>query len=135
MTMTKKKILLAEDDEDDRLLFSNFLKERDDFVLVQTCENGMEVLEFLNNLPNEADFPDLVVLDQNMPKMNGSQTLQLLKNVPRLSKIPVAMYTTYTDKRLMDECYLAGALTVLTKPISLNGYHQMMNDLNQLIRN
>jgi CheY-like chemotaxis protein len=132
--MIKKKILLAEDDEDDRLLFSNFLKEREDFELMHICENGTEVLEFLNGLPDDAAFPDLIVLDQNMPKMNGSQTLQLLKNVPRFSKIPVAMYTTYTDKRLMDECYLAGALTVVTKPISHKGYHQMMNDLNQLIR-
>ena len=132
--MTKKRILLAEDDEDDRLLFANFLKERDDFILIHICENGMEVLDFLNGLPDNGEFPDLVVLDQNMPKMNGSQTLQKLKNVPRFSKIPVAMYTTYTDKRLMDECYLAGALTVVTKPISHKGYHQMMNDLNQLIR-
>jgi CheY-like chemotaxis protein len=129
-----KKILLAEDDEDDRLLFSNFLKERDDFELMKICENGMEVLEYLDSIPDENDYPDLVMLDQNMPKMNGSQTLQLLKNVPRLAKIPVAMYTTYTDKRLMDECYLAGALTVVTKPISHSGYHQMMNDLNQLLQ-
>ena len=125
---------MAEDDEDDRLLFSNFLKERNDFELMKICENGSEVLDFLNSLPDEANFPDLVMLDQNMPKMNGSQTLQLLKNVPRLSKIPVAMYTTYTDKRLMDECYLAGALTVVTKPISHSGYHQMMNDLSQLLQ-
>jgi CheY-like chemotaxis protein len=129
-----RKILLAEDDEDDRLLFSNFLRERNDFELMKICENGSEVLDFLNSLPDETNFPDLVMLDQNMPKMNGSQTLQLLKNVPRLSRIPVAMYTTYTDKRLMDECYLAGALTVVTKPISHSGYHQMMNDLNQLLQ-
>ncbi|MEO6720489.1 MAG: response regulator [Ferruginibacter sp.] len=133
--MTKKKILLAEDDEDDRLLFCNFLKDRDDFVLLHTCENGTEVLDYLNSIPENGEFPELIVLDQNMPKMNGSQTLQLLKNIPRFSKIPVAMYTTYTDKRLMDECYLAGALTVVTKPISHKGYHHMMNDLNQLIRN
>ena len=125
---------MAEDDEDDRLLFSNFLKERDDFELMKICENGMEVLEYLDSIPDENNYPDLVMLDQNMPKMNGSQTLQLLKNVPRLAKIPVAMYTTYTDKRLMDECYLAGALTVVTKPISHSGYHQMMNDLNQLLQ-
>ena len=125
---------MAEDDEDDRLLFSNFLRERNDFELMKICENGSEVLDFLNSLPDETNFPDLVMLDQNMPKMNGSQTLQLLKNVPRLSRIPVAMYTTYTDKRLMDECYLAGALTVVTKPISHSGYHQMMNDLNQLLQ-
>ena len=133
--MGKKKILLAEDDEDDRLLFSDFLKDRDDFILVHSCENGMELIEFLDSIKNETDLPDLVVLDQNMPKMNGTQTLRALKKSPRYSKIPAALYTTYTDKRLMDECYTAGALTVLSKPISSGGYHQMMNDLSQLLCN
>ncbi|HZI54432.1 MAG TPA: response regulator [Chitinophagaceae bacterium] len=133
--MNKKTLLLAEDDEDDRMLFSDFLQDRNDFELLHSCENGMEVIEYLNAIQDADKLPSLVVLDQNMPKMNGSQTLQLLKNSPRYSKIPVAVYTTYTDKRLIDECYQSGALTVVAKPISPSGYHQMMDELVRLIPN
>lgn len=133
--MNKKTLLLAEDDEDDRMLFSDFLQDRNDFELLHSCENGMEVIEYLNAIQDADKLPSLVVLDQNMPKMNGSQTLQLLKNSPRYAKIPVAVYTTYTDKRLIDECYQSGALTVVAKPISPSGYHQMMDELVRLIPN
>lgn len=131
----RKKLLLAEDDDDDRMLFSNFLQDRSDFELQHSCENGVEVIEFLDGIKNETELPSLVVLDQNMPKMNGSRTLQLLKNTPRYSNIPVVVYTTYTDKRLVDECYQLGALSVVVKPISPSGYHQMMDQLRQLIPN
>ena len=133
--MHKKTLLLAEDDEDDRMLFSDFLQDRSDFVLLHSCENGMEVIEYLDSIKDAEDFPSLVVLDQNMPKMNGSQTLQSLKNNERYSNIPVAVYTTYTDKRLIDECYQSGALTVVSKPISPSGYHVMMDELSRLIPN
>jgi len=133
--MNKKTLLLAEDDEDDRMLFSDFLQDRNDFELLHSCENGMEVIEYLNAIQDADMLPSLVVLDQNMPKMNGSQTLQLLKNSPRYANIPVAVYTTYTDKRLVDECCQSGALTVVAKPISPSGYHQMMDELIRLIPN
>ena len=133
--MDKRKLLLAEDDEDDRMLFSDFLQDRNDFELVHSCENGMEVIEYLDAIEDVAGLPNLVVLDQNMPKMNGSQTLLSLKNTPRYAQIPVAVYTTYTDKRLIDECYQSGAITVVAKPISPSGYHQMMDELIRLIPN
>jgi CheY-like chemotaxis protein len=133
--MIKKKLLLAEDDEDDRMLFSDFLQDRSDFELQHSCENGMELIEYLDSITNAANLPNLVVLDQNMPKMNGSQTLRLLKSSPRYAGIPVAVYTTYTDKRLVDECYQSGAVSVVTKPISHRGYHQMMDELISLIPN
>lgn len=133
--MDKRKLLLAEDDEDDRMLFSDFLQERNDFELVHSCENGMEVIEYLDGIEDLDELPNLVVLDQNMPKMTGSQTLQSLKNSPRYAQIPVAVYTTYTDRRLIEECYNSGAITVVEKPVSPSGYHQMMDELIGLIPN
>ncbi|MES2892660.1 MAG: response regulator [Bacteroidota bacterium] len=133
--MNKRRLLLAEDDEDDRMLFSDFLEERNDFELVHSCENGMEVIEYLDAIINVDELPNLVVLDQNMPKMTGSQTLQSLKSTPRYAQIPVAVYTTYMDRRLIDECYKSGAITVVAKPISPSGYHQMMDELIDLIPN
>ena len=131
--MITKKILLAEDDEDDRFLFYDFIKERTDIVLQHITENGMEILDYLNQIPEISNFPDLIVLDQNMPKMNGYQTLYSLKSNNRYTDIPVSIYTTYSYKRLMKECYDAGALVVIEKPISPSGYHQMMNEFIKLI--
>jgi len=131
--MSIKKILLAEDDEDDRLLFYDFLKDRTDIELLHSAENGMEIIKYLDNITEPAHYPDLIVLDQNMPRMNGSQTLQSLKENPRYAPIPVAIYTTYSDKRLMEESCAAGALTVIEKPISPSGYHQMMDDFLRLL--
>ena len=86
--MDKRKLLLAEDDEDDRMLFSDFLQDRNDFELVHSCENGMEVIEYLDAIEDVAGLPNLVVLDQNMPKMNGSQTLLSLKKHPAVCPNP-----------------------------------------------
>lgn len=133
MIMGTKKILLAEDDEDDRLLFYDFIKERDDMVLQHSTENGMEIIDYLEKIADPSSFPDLIVLDQNMPKMNGYQTLYSLKSNSRYASIPVAIYTTYSDKKLIEDSYAAGALVVLEKPISPSGYHQMMNEFVMLI--
>lgn len=132
--MIKKKLLLAEDDEDDTMLFLDFLKDREDLVLVYSCENGIEVIEYLDTIEDEREFPHLVLLDQNMPKMNGSQTLKVLKDNPRYASIPVAVYTTHSDKRLLADCYQSGAAAVLSKPISPTGYYEMMDELNRLIQ-
>src|SRR5687768_499544 len=94
-----KKILLAEDDPDDRGFFFEFLEHRRDLLLLPPVENGEEVFEFLEKAQN-GNFPDLIILDQNMPKCNGLQTLAILKNNSHYENIPVFVYSTYTDDYL-----------------------------------
>ena len=131
--MGKKKLLLVEDDQDDKMLFSEFLAERNDFSLLYCCDNGFELIQYLDKIPSVMEFPDLIIMDQNMPKMSGSQTLQSLKSVQRYSTIPVAIYTTYPDKTLIADSLLFGAIAVLAKPISYHGYQEMMDELGKLI--
>jgi len=133
--MKTKHIILAEDDEDDRLLFVDFINNRNDIQLQYIAENGMEVLGYLASIKEPANFPDLIVLDQNMPKMNGSQTLDALKADKRLSEIPVAIYTTYSDKTLTRESHDAGVVLVIEKPVTLSGYHQMMDQFVAMMDN
>ena len=96
----RKKILLAEDDPDDVSFFFQYLGERPDLLLLPPVENGEEVFEYLEKAHN-GSFPDLIILDQNMPKCNGLQTLTLLKNTLQYEKIPVFVYSTYTDDYLV----------------------------------
>jgi CheY-like chemotaxis protein len=67
------------------------------------------------------------------PKKNGIQTLQVLKNDPRYSEINVVIYSTYADQQLVNEALKNGASKVVSKPISMEGYCQMMDDLLQLV--
>lgn len=126
--MLPVKLLLAEDDEDDRYLFETFLKDRKDVIFLPPAENGVELLFYLDSIsPNL--FPQLIILDQNMPKMKGKETLEKLKTDPKYMHIPVVIYSTYTDKDLINECMKAGALLVLTKPFTENGYHWMIDEI------
>ena len=123
-----RKVLLVEDDSDDRLLFRTFYSERKDILLLPPVTNGLEMIQYLNSIPSDSDLPNLIVLDQNMPKMNGKQTLTYLKSSPRYSKIPVVVYSTYTDNTLVVDCKKLGADMVAVKPIDNAGYQKMMDD-------
>ena len=125
--MQPKKILLAEDDHDDSNLFHEYLKGREDIVLMPTAENGIEVIKFLDKIVEHTDLPDLIILDQNMPKKNGKQTLVFLKSNNRFAHIPVIVYSTYTDDQLIKDCTKKGASMVVSKPLTNKGYHDMMD--------
>lgn len=130
--MSVKQILLAEDDKDDRYFFFEFLKDRTDFTLIlPVAENGIEILEMLQN--SQAPLPDIIILDQNMPKQNGLQTLDILKNNDRYQHIPVILYSTYASESLSEQSLKAGASKVLSKPSTVEGYHKMMNDILSII--
>ena len=131
--MIQRKILLAEDDMDDQKLFYEFLHDRTDIQLMPFVENGVELLHFLKTKNGESHIPDLIILDQNMPKRNGLQTLQMLKAEHRYKHVPVVIYSTYADQQLVNEASEKGACKVITKPLSKEGYDQMMDDLLKLI--
>lgn len=127
MKVTPTKILLAEDDADDRIFFREFIEGREDIVLLNEVENGEELLEILNSDKN-GQLPDLIILDQNMPKLNGIETLHILKNDNRFANIPVVVYSTYINDHLIEKCKEAGAIRVAIKPINKKGYIHMIDE-------
>ena len=128
-----KKILLAEDDHDDRTLFFTYLEGRPDVERLHIVENGIEVFNYLDGC-DSTDLPHLIVLDHNMPKKNGLQTLAELKTHEHYAHIPVMVYSTYTDNYLVKECTGKGALVVTSKPVSKDGYHEMMDSFLSAIK-
>lgn len=126
--MEPRKIVLVEDDPDDRELFKTFLSSRNDISLVESVGNGMELIKFLEKVEVDHELPELIVLDQNMPMMNGKQTLAFLKQHHRYSRIPAVIYSTYADTNLIVDCKTLGARIVATKPIDEQGYQKMMDD-------
>ena len=123
-----RKVLLAEDDSDDREIFNDIFQDMDEEATLIMVENGMEVIHVLDSITDQSELPDLIVLDQNMPKMTGRQTLEWLKSNDRYLRIPVIIFSTYSDDRLISECTRIGAALVITKPCSFDEYEQMVND-------
>jgi CheY-like chemotaxis protein len=121
-----RKVLLAEDDKDDQIFFRIFLNERTDISLLPAVMNGAELI---NTIQDASELPDLIILDQNMPKLNGLQTLQYLKSNPRYTDIPVILYSTYIDDNLINEGEQAGAAYVVSKPTDKTGYNKMMDEI------
>ena len=131
--MSPKKILLAEDDIDDQSFLTEFLGARKELMLLPIVENGEEVLDFLVNIPQAQNLPDIIILDQNMPKLNGLQTLDILKGNEAYRHIPVVIYTTNPDDKLRHRCTISGAALVFPKPYSPEGYGKLVDVLLNLI--
>ncbi|WP_121353648.1 response regulator [Flavisolibacter nicotianae] len=112
-------ILMVDDDEEDRLLLKDTFEELGYGDCVQYEENGERALAYLQQCTKEgATLPCLMILDLNMPKLNGRQTLKLLKAEPSLQHIAVVIYSTSLNPVERDECLALGAHSYVVKPIS-----------------
>lgn len=125
MDSMTKKILLVEDDSDDRDLFRMIIKEFEEAELSASVENGIDMIAFLSQL-NSQSLPDLIILDQNMPKMTGKESLIYLKQHEQFRRIPVVMYSTYQSQDFFEECRQLGAVDVLSKPDTFEAYRAMI---------
>jgi len=129
-----RRLLVAEDDLDDQELMKFFLADRSDIQLMNFANDGVHLWQTLELIPEEKQFPDLIILDQNMPRQNGIQTLQALKLSRRYNSIPVVIYSTYADEMLINRAVQSGAILILTKPLNRSGYHEMIDTIFQAIR-
>lgn len=125
--MEIKKLLIADDDADDREIFERVLGKKTNVRLLHSAENGKEVLEFLNNIRSPEQLPHLIILDHNMPKMTGAETLGMLKSSTKYANIEVVIYSTYSDHTLVQKCRQLGAAMVLTKPASIKEYEAVID--------
>jgi CheY-like chemotaxis protein len=125
INMKYKKILLVDDDKDDRLIFTELLATTDADTLLICAENGLEMAALLDETPDE-DLPGIIILDQNMPKMTGKESLIFLKESMRYRHIPTIIYSTYQVKDFFRECLELGAQDVVAKPDTMQAYREMI---------
>jgi len=123
--MKYRNILLVDDDIDDRMLFEQTLEEMDPAIRLHCAENGREMVDWLGQCP-EQDLPDLVILDQFMPKMTGRESLVFLKENPRYKYIQVILYSTHPMQDFFLSCRELGALDVVVKPDTIQAYRNMI---------
>jgi CheY-like chemotaxis protein len=117
-------ILLADDDEADRLLFMEVFSELKIKTIVETVKNGVELMHWLNE--KHALFPHLLFLDLNMPLKDGLQCLKEIRSSEKLKNISVAIYSTSDNEKDMEETFLNGANIYITKPSDFKTLKQVL---------
>lgn len=114
--MTKiLRILIADDDADDLELIEEAIRNSDPGTGIYKVREGRRVLTFLDSLPDD-ELPCLVVIDYNMPEINGPQVLEQLNGSPRYRDIPKVMLSTSGALLYKRECKDKGALAYFVKP-------------------
>ncbi len=108
-------ILLAEDDEDDQEFIKMAFNKVSSTHRFHITANGQEVLDYLSHLAEDL-LPCLIVLDLNMPVLNGLQTLEALKGYDKYKHIPKVIFTTSDSEEDRAKCIAKGAADYLVKP-------------------
>jgi CheY-like chemotaxis protein len=126
-------ILLVEDEPADANLVKLALKESRIFCHLHHVYDGVEALAFLRHegLENtDAPKPDLILLDMNMPRMNGREFLAAIKQDENLNAIPVVMLTTSDVERDVMISYQLGAAGYITKPVDIDQFIDAIRQLD-----
>ena len=124
-----KPVLLVEDDNVDVMTFKRAfadLKVRNPLVCT---ENGKEAVEYLKNKTNKK--PCLIVLDLNMPKMNGFEFLDVVKEDEDLKQIPVVVLTTSCEQKDRIRTFKSRAVGHIVKPTNYTEFLEAVNTINQ----
>ena len=112
------KILLADDDPDDRYFFEEALKGFPMPTILTVVNDGEHLIQVLTNEANE--LPNILFLDLNMPRKNGFECLSEIKLNPRLKELPVIIYSTSFHKKIADMLYSNGATYYISKPFEIS---------------
>ena len=131
MSNTKPIILIADDDPDDRFLVQEAMSETGLKNELFFVKDGQELLDYLNGNGEYTDGktaprPSLILLDLNMPRMDGREALALLKADPDLRRIPVVVLTTSNAEDDINRTYDLGVASYITKPVTFDGLIEMI---------
>jgi len=127
---------MAEDDPDDRMLAEEALQESHVANTLRFVENGEELMDYLKHRgkyadPASAPRPGLILLDLNMPKMDGREALRAIKSDPELRSIPVVVLTTSKAEEDILRSYDEGANSYIIKPVTFEGLVEAMKTLQR----
>ncbi|MEZ0007878.1 CheY-like chemotaxis protein [Flavobacterium sp. 28YEA47A] len=107
-------VFLVDDDQDDRELFEEVIKGIDDSIHLQMFKNALELMDYLNR--DDIVLPQIIFLDLNMPLVSGTESLKLIRSNPRFMDISIAIYSTSSLEKDIEETFVNGANIYITKP-------------------
>ncbi|MDJ0613383.1 MAG: response regulator [Rhizobiaceae bacterium] len=119
------RILIADDDEDDRMLISDAFEEARLNNPVDFVEDGEQLMDYLQRKGDyshltEAHKPGIILLDLNMPKKDGRTALREIREDPELKNIPIVILTTSKSEEDILKTYHLGVNSFITKPVTFD---------------
>lgn len=125
-------VLLTDDDEDDRLIFKEILDEMYSDITVHMVNDGKQLMDFLTTENNP--LPHIIFLDLNMPNMNGLECLKEIRIHEKYSNISIAIYSTSTSKKDIDDTFSHGANIYITKPAAYSELKKVLKKSLSAVR-
>lgn len=120
-------IILADDDEDDRMLFKDAFEELKINTKVNMFNDGVELMDYLNS--PDAILPNVLFLDLNMPKKNGIECLHEIKENNRFNDIAIAIFSTSSSEEHIEETFVHGANIYIKKPSDFITLKKVLGDV------
>lgn len=120
-------ICLADDDEDDRLFFTEAFDELKINTKVSTFKDGVELMDYLNH--EDSVLPNVLFLDLNMPKKNGVECLLEIKKNEKLNDIAIAIYSTSSSEEHIEETFINGANIYIKKPSDFDNLKKILSEV------
>ena len=134
-TLTRKTILLVEDNRDDEELTLRALRKSNIMNEVVVARDGEEAIEYLfgnSNFSARDDFeflPAVVLLDLKLPKVNGLEILRMIRTAPRTRRLPVVVLTSSKEERDLRDVYDLGANSYIYKPVDFEKFTEAIGHL------
>ena len=120
-------VVLADDDEDDRLFFTEAFEELKITTKVETYEDGVALMDALS--ADDALIPNILFLDLNMPKKSGLECLKEIKKSKRFQDMAVAIYSTSASEEDIENTFVNGANIYIKKPSDFNTLKKILSDV------
>ena len=120
-------ITLADDDVDDRLFFEDAFDELKINTSVSTCNDGVELMEYLTN--PETILPNILFLDLNMPRKNGFECLLEIRADKKFDDIAIAIYSTSSSEDDIENTLVHGANIYIKKPSDFNTLKKVLSEV------
>jgi len=128
------RIMLVEDDPGDQKLIKRSLQQQkisNDIIVANDAEEAIEYLAKAKNNDEQFPFPDIILLDLNMPGIGGKEFLRRIKEDASLDTIPVVILTTSDSERDILDTYKLHASGYIKKPVSLDGFQKIIENLEE----
>ncbi|WP_126247846.1 response regulator [Chitinophaga rhizosphaerae] len=125
-------ILIVDDDQDDKDFITDTILKQAPNANVQGLESGAEALDYFS-IVSPMNFPDLIILDYNMPRMNGLETLDKIASVEMIRSIPIAVVSTANERIYRRECLAHGAIRYFEKPSDMAHWGHIVEELLELV--
>lgn len=124
-----KRMYLVDDDPDDRFFIRQAFEQVLAGVEVIEANGGFELLSLIHQ--KDSILASLILMDMNMPRMDGLETIAALRADSGIPFIPIVMISTSSNPSLIDAAYQSGVETFLSKPSTMKGFNELAEQLSQ----